>query len=348
FTGPWVLVLFHLKGAMEEAGKNPDQETRLPSWSLFRLVGGISILLFFLTLFFFMTFPRLGVGFFGPSWASGSAVTGFSDRLALGEVAEIQKSAAVAMRVSMDQSEILRGRELHWRGVALDHFDGRRWQKSKTGLTRLRRLGETYLLGEEVSNRASLIRQRIILEPNGSPALFTLNKPVMISGRLRHLFRDPLGNLRAASPFHLPVSYETLSYLEASWQEEPPASNFLQLPTIDSRIIQLSRRITEGISEEINKARALERYLQENYRYTLKGLPIEGKNPLAAFLFEVRQGNCEYFSSALTVMLRTLGIPARVVNGYLGGEWNPYGKYYLIRQSNAHSWVETYIADRGG
>ena len=348
FTGPWVLVLFHLKGAIEAAGKNPDQETGLPSWSLFRLVGGISIVLFFLTLLFFISFPRLGVGFFGPSWAGGSGVTGFSDRLTLGEVAEIQKSTAVAMRVSMDQPEILDGKELHWRGVTLDLFDGRKWQKSKTGLRPLRRVGETYLVGEGGSNRASLIRQRIILEPTGSPALFTMNKPVTISGRFRHLFRDPLGNLRAASPFPFQISYEVLSYLEANWQEEPPASSFLQLPTtMDSRIIQLSRRVTEEINDEINKARVLERYLKENYRYTLKGLPIGGKNPLAAFLFEVRQGNCEYFSSALTIMLRSLGIPARVVNGYLGGEWNPYGEYYLIRQSDAHSWVEAYISDQG-
>lgn len=346
FTAPWVLVLFHLKSAMDAAGKDPNMETRLLSWTLFRLVGGINVVLFFLTLAFFIAFPRLGVSFFGHSWASGSTVTGFSDRLALGEVAEIQKNSAVAMRVSIDRPEILAGRGLYWRGLALDLFDGRKWQKSTSDLAPLRRAGEIYLVGNWGDNTAPPVRQKIFLEPTGSPALFTLNRPVTISGRIHNLFRDPLGNLRAADPFHFQISYEALSYLEASWQEKFPESNFLQLPAIDPRIVSLSRRITEGINEDMKKARALERYLKENYRYSLKDLPV-GKDPLAVFLFELRQGNCEYFSSTLAVMLRSLGIPTRVVNGYLGGEWNPYGQYYLIRQSNAHSWVEAYFSDRG-
>ena len=347
FVAPWVLVLFHLKGAMEETGKDPDRETHLLSWSLFRLVGGTGGVLFFLTLTFFLVFPRFGVGFLGDVWASGSAVTGFSDRLSLGEVAAIKKNEAVAMRVSIDQPGRFGGREFYWRGLALDLFDGRKWERSKTSLTPLRRVGGAYLVDEWVGNTAPLIRQEIILEPTGSPALFTLSKPMAISGKLRHLFRDPLGNIRAAFPFPFQISYEVFSYLEASRPEEALVSNFLQLPAMDSRIVLLSRRLTEGVSDELKKARALERYLRENYRYSLEGLPVGGGDPLALFLFEVRQGDCEYFSSALAVMLRSLGIPARVVNGYLGGNWNPYGEYYLIRQSDAHSWVEAYFANQG-
>lgn len=347
FAAPWVLVLFHLKTATEAAGRNPDLDTRLLSWSLFRLVGSIDVVLLALTAFFFLSFPRLSAGFFGNAWATGSAATGFSDRLALGEVAEIQKNNAVAMRVSIDQPGRQGGEEFYWRGVALDLFDGRKWQKSRADSVPLRRQGETFLVGEAVADTASLIRQSITLEPSGSAALFTLGGPVAISGRFPALFQDPLGNLRAAYPFPFQISYEALSYPAAVRQARGPTSGSLQLAAADPRIAQLSHRIADAVRGDLNKARALEHYLRENYRYSLKDLPAGDGEPLALFLFEVRQGNCEYFASALAVMLRMLGIPSRVVNGYLGGEWNPYGEYYLVRQSSAHSWVEAYFEGQG-
>lgn len=347
FAAPWVLVLFHLKTATEAAGKRPDMDNRLLSWSLFRLVGCLDVVLFSLTAFFFISFPRVSAGLFGNAWATGSAVTGFSDRLALGEVAEIQKNNAVAMRVNMDQPGSQGGGDFYWRGVALDLFDGRKWQKSTADSISLKRQGETYFVGEAVSDSAALIRQRIVLEPSSSAALFTLSGPVAVSGRLPYVLQDPLGNLRGAYPSPFQISYEALSLPEGARQRGGPAGGALQLPKTDSRIIQLSRRITDGIQDELKKARTLESYLKQNYRYSLKDLPVGEGDPLAVFLFEAGQGNCEYFASALAVMLRSLGIPSRVVNGYLGGEWNPYGEYYLIRQSNAHSWVEAYFADKG-
>jgi transglutaminase-like putative cysteine protease len=343
FTAPWVLVLFHFKESMESAGVDPERHGHVVSWSLFRLVGKINVFLFILTLAFFVTFPRVSVGILGDTWASGAPVTGFSDHLSLGDVAEIKKNNAVAMRVTIDRPEYLRGKLLYWRGLTLDRFDGRKWERSKTRLTRLSRTGRSYLVDNTPGRRGPVIRQEIILEPNGSHALFTLGSPTTISGRLRQIFRDPLGNLRAARPFAFQTSYSVTSYLNSNGHKNVNGSNFLQLPTIDPRISALSRRVTDGIDGEMNKARALESYLKRNYRYSLKGLPIGRKDPLASFLFDVRQGDCEYYSSSLTVMLRNIGIPARVVNGYLGGNWNPYGEYYLIRQSNAHSWVEAYF-----
>lgn len=347
FTAPWVLVLFHLKQGMESAGEDPERHRQLVSWSLFCLVGRISGVLFLLTLVFFIIFPRVSVGILGDSWASGAAVTGFSDHLSLGDVAEIKKNNAVAMRVSIDRPDLLRGKMLYWRGMSLDRFDGRKWERSKIKLTQVRRVRGSYLVDDSPGHQGPLIRQEIILEPTGSRALFALGRPVTISGRLRHLFLDPLGNLRTARPFTFQTSYSVLSTLNANGYEKTNGGNFLQLPTVDPRILSLARRITKGRDGEMGKARALESYLKKNYRYSLKGLPTGGGDPLASFLFEVRQGDCEYYSSSLTVMLRSIGIPARVVNGYLGGDWNPYGEYYLIRNSNAHSWVEAYFGDKG-
>lgn len=347
FSAPWVLVLFHLKTASEAAGKDPDTESGLLKWALLRMMITINVVLFSLTLLFFISFPRVGAGFFGNPWIVGSGVTGFSDRLTLGEVAEIQKSSSVAMRVSIEQPAPLAGRKLYWRGLALDFFDGRNWQKSRSDFVQLRRMGRTYVVHGEVKKLVPPVHQKISLEPTGTPALFTLNRPVAIFGTFFNVFRDSLGNLRTTSPFPFQINYEVFSYPEESWKEEAPKKIFLQLPSLNPRIPELARQVTSGVDQDLRKARLIERYLRENYRYSLKGLPVGKEDPLTAFLFRARQGNCEYFSSALAVMLRSLGIPARVVNGYLGGEWNPYGEYYIIRQSNAHSWVEAYFSDRG-
>jgi protein-glutamine gamma-glutamyltransferase len=347
FLAPWVLVLFQLKAGTEAAGKDPNREPRLLGWHLLRLVGGINVVLFALTLLLFIMFPRFGVGLFGDVWATGSSVTGFSDRLALGEVSRIQKNGAVAMRVTLDRNLPHGERDLYWRGVALDEFDGRKWQKSRNDAMTLRRIGESYRLGTPVQRRSPLIHQRIILEPNGSSSLFALSKPVMISGRLGYLYVDSMGDVRTLHPFPFQISYEVLSYTEPGWNDQPPGDNFLQLPSVHPGIIALARKITEGISDDGKRARILESFLRDNYRYSLEDLPVADDDPLGAFLFQIKQGNCEYFASSLAIMLRSLGVPARVVNGYLGGEWNPYGEYFLIRQSNAHSWVEAYIAGEG-
>jgi len=347
FLAPWVLILLQLKEAAETRAQERGAETPAINLSLLRLATGTGVALFILTLFFFVTFPRLSVRLFAETWASGSGVTGFSDLLTLGQVAEIQKSSAVAMRVSMDRSRIAQHKSLYWRGITLDLFDGQQWQRSTTASTAVKRRGETYLVRESVINAGVSLRQNIILEPNGSAALFALGRPATISGRLGSVYRDPLGNLRFAYPLPFEVSYEVTSDTTDLAFDEPANGSFLQLPLVDSRIVALAHEAAGiGASEE-ERAHTLEKFLREKYRYSLEGLPLGEKDPLAAFLFTARQGNCEYFASALAVMLRSLGIPARVLSGYLGGDWNPYGEYYLVRQSDAHSWVEAYVGGKG-
>jgi transglutaminase-like putative cysteine protease len=347
FLAPWVLILLQLKEAAESAAKEQGAETPAITFSLLGLAAGTGVALFTLTLVFFVTFPRLSVRLLAETWASGSGVTGFSDLLTLGQVAEIQKSSAVAMRVTMDRTRIVQGKSLYWRGITLDLFDGQQWQRSKTVSTPLKRRGETYLIRESAINAEFPLRQSIILEPNGSAALFALGNPTTISGRLGNIYRDPLGNLRFAYPLPFEVSYEVTSGTPDAISDEPVAGSFLQLPSVDSRVIALAQEAAGITASEEQRAYSLERFLKENYHYSLEGLPQGEKDPLAAFLFAARQGNCEYFASALAVMLRSLGIRARVVNGYLGGDWNPYGEYYLVRQSDAHSWVEAYVQGRG-
>jgi transglutaminase-like putative cysteine protease len=346
FLAPWVLILLQLKEAAQDWDKTAEAEISFINFSLIRLAGLTGLALLTLTFFFFLTFPRLSVRLLADTWSSGSAVTGFSDLLTLGQFGEIQRSSAVAMRVSLDRTRIAPPyKHLYWRGITLDLFDGRRWQKSAAEITLLRRRGETYLVEEEDTSTA--LRQSIVLEPNGSAALFALGRPTSISGRLGNLYRDPLGNLRVAYPSPFQVAYEVASDTREAWFDQPATDNFLQLPLLDPRVAALAQTVAEVTAGEEAQAYVLQRFLQNNYGYSLEGLPQGNGDPLAAFLFDIKKGNCEYFASALAVMLRIRGIPARVVNGYVGGDWNPYGGYYLIRQSDAHSWVEAYVRGKG-
>lgn len=137
----------------------------------------------------------------------------------------------------------------------------------------------------------------------------------------------------------------------ASLADRPPDANippelapYLALPAeLPRRIGALAVQVTERARGPYSKAVALERHLQSAYRYTLDLKRDDRYEPLEDFLFVQRAGHCEYFASAMAVMLRTLGIPSRTVNGFYGGEWNPYGSYLAIRQGDAHTWVEAYF-----
>ena len=122
---------------------------------------------------------------------------------------------------------------------------------------------------------------------------------------------------------------------------------YLQLPRLDPRVPQLAAQITGSASSNYDKAVALEKYLKTHYGYTLQLPRSQVKDPLANFLFERKQGHCEYFASSMAVMLRTLRIPSRVVNGFRSDEFNDLTSNYVVRAKNAHSWVEAYFPGYG-
>ena len=124
-------------------------------------------------------------------------------------------------------------------------------------------------------------------------------------------------------------------------------AEYLALPSVDRRIPRLAEQITASSSNNYDKALALENYLRTRFAYTLQLSRTVPHDPLANFLFERKEGHCEYFASSMAVMLRTLGIPSRVVNGFRTGEFNDLTSQYVVRASNAHSWVEAYFPNYG-
>jgi transposase len=214
-----------------------------------------------------------------------------------------------------------------------------------------------YQFERPAPDRKSLDEQRIILEPLDTPTLFAAQKALYLSGPMDHLRRDDYsGALIAATPLKRRMAYSVWSDLSVPPESElraetlidlPPdiARLYLQLPKrLDPRIRQLAHDITReaGAVTPYDKAKAIEAYLKTRFGYTLD-LTINGEDPLAEFLFDVREGHCEYFATAMVILLRTLGIPARLVNGFQMGEFNDVNRMFTVRQSDAHSWAEVYF-----
>jgi transglutaminase-like putative cysteine protease len=300
-------------------------------------------------------------------------MSGFSDNVELGQIGEIKKNSAIVMRVRTGSP--VNYPLLRWRGVAMSNFDGHRWfaDARSRGTNRPTREG-WILLAErsELEGRPAVeIHFTIWLEPTGSEVLFAPFRPIALRGnfsteggsydasvRRSYLYSDDAGSVFNPSHNYAPVRYDGISILPVARPSEARTASttypeeirtlYLQLPSaLDPRISQLARQITGAASNPLDKSAALEAYLRGNFAYTLNLTGNPGKDPLAHFLFETRAGHCEYFASAMTVMLRTLKIPARVVNGFLPGEYNSLAGDYIVRASDAHSWVEAYFPGYG-
>jgi hypothetical protein len=180
----------------------------------------------------------------------------------------------------------------------------------------------------------------------------------MVDLRYSFLMRTATASYRIGQQSPRGVHYDAYSRLEDPPETSPapyPApllplqarSDDLQLPPLDPRIPELARAMTAGATTDLERARAIERRLRADYGYTLELPDHEVADPLAYFLFTRRKGHCEYFASAMTVMLRTAGIPARLATGFQSGVYNPITDFWLVRASDAHAWVEAWIPGRG-
>ncbi len=324
------------------------------------LIGG---LLFFLL-------PRFTTGYFGGYSLRPKLMTGFSESVELGQIGEIQKSTAVVMRIKVAGSPT-RFMSEKWRGIALTRFDGRRWSALQGERRRVYANGEGWFFlsnAREVSP-ATVLSYRVLLEPVASDSVFVAPGAGILRGRFsagsglgdpqrrNYLMVDAAGSLFNPFPNYSEVSYDAYSVpqsatpgqLRAAGETYPEeiSAEYLQLPKIDPRIVTLANEATAGAITPYDKAVALENYLHSHYGYTLDLSGSPGRDPLPNFLFERRAGHCEYFATAMTVMLRTLGIPARYINGFQTGEYNDVGGDFIVRASDAHSWVEAYFPGHG-
>jgi transglutaminase-like putative cysteine protease len=291
-----------------------------------------------LTVILFIVLPRTSYPLLDfLSRGAGSATSGFTDRVRLGAVSGIQEDNTIIFRASMEKiSDDL----LYWRGIVLDYFDGASWKSSNKALEAV------YAFPKIAGKR---IEQTIYLEPYENKYFFALDKPLNISRQ--HTQRQLDLTFSQADNISKRIKYNAWSSLsEIVPEKEIDRDLYLQLPGAGKgrteKMDSLVRRLVVKDDAEATVRSMLSFLKNGNYRYALKNLPLTS-HPLEDFLFKYRYGNCEYFASAMAVMLRMGGIPSRLVGGYRGGYYNEMGKYYLIPQKNAHVWVEAYIENKG-
>jgi protein-glutamine gamma-glutamyltransferase len=322
----------------------------------------------------FLILPRFNGGYMSGFSLQPTLVSGFSDDVELGEIGEIKKSSMVVMRVTVDGG-LRAARGVHWRGVALSHFDGKRWfnepQKS-TNLTRNDDAGWFRVNSADPGVRiaGNPIHYKVLLEPIGSTTLFVADETESIRGRFNNADnRAPLSQRNAylvedftGSIFNPYRSFSRIEYEAKSTVPAPPPAAvrgagtdypadirtmYLQLPALDPRVADLAKQITARDRTPYDKVQSIEGYLRSNFGYTLDLTGAPTSDPLAYFLFQKRAGHCEYFAAAMAVMLRTLGIPSRYINGFQTGEYNDVAGDLVVRASDAHSWVEAYFPGFG-
>ena len=379
----WAITLFHLRREMEDnflvkhtsATRAADRvevrrildSKRIVGRRFFLGTGALSFGAFVMASVVFLAIPRVGFGFFLKN-QRGLTMAGFNDGVKLGGHGVIKNDPTVVMRVEIDPKFGARDKaEIHWRGVAFDHYERGRWSRSQIAPRTVENvstprdgIARHQILSKDTEgfDQDLAVKQEIWLDPFDTDVLFAASMPRAYDVP-RVVFRKPkdMRNDEMRVDHGSTVHYTVWSELfpppakvlrAANGQEPPLFAVYHQVPKeITPETRALAAQITAGLDNNYDKAKAIERWLETNLSYTLE-LADPGKmEPIHFFLFKRKKGHCEYFASAFVVLARIAGIPTRQVNGFLGGEWNEYKGYVAVRAGDAHSWAEVYFPGRG-
>lgn len=348
---------------IRKASKSPGtrlvaQRTPMGRLALFTATVSVGILVIAVGFFFLLPrTARAALQRFGPGHYR---MAGFTSEVDLSSIGEIQQRGTPVMHVRTEDGRPMPP-GLKWRGAALAAFDGRRWYNPPgmrlTGLVLPQKRG-LFVLATGAQQRRAAPRVTYVVHLNdlAGDALFFAGRPEFLWIDAQYIERTAPGTFRRQGGPPPEITYQARSLVEqddGGTDEDLATDNalragvYLRLPPTDQRVWALARSITAGMGDPYYQARAIERYLPSHYGYTLRLPEREPSDPIANFLFVRRKGHCEYFASAMAVMLRTLGIPSRVVTGFQGGVYNPLDHQQLIRASDAHSWVEAWLPERG-
>jgi len=327
-----VLVLTGALSAINGTGERVHPALRL------RHAGVLLVQAVPLMLALFVLFPRVS----GPLWGlpedAHSAVSGLGDTMSPGRISQLGLSDEVAFRVDFAGRPPPPSR-LYWRGPVLTHTDGETWSAAET---------ETGAGAPVDAPPGRPVEYAVTLEPHQERWLFALELPVTVPPGAR-MSAD--ARLLAAKPVRERVRYELRSdpTLRPQRAEPPALRDALRLPDgRHPRARDLARRWRRetGAVDRALVDRALAYFGEEAFYYTLRP-PLLSGDTVDEFLFGTRRGFCEHYAAAFAVLMRAGGVPARVVTGYQGGEMNPLGDYLIVRQRDAHAWVEVWLEGQG-
>lgn len=317
----------------------------------------VSIGILALTAGLFFLLPRTADAAFARLVSHRVYLPGFSDHVKLGEIGEFKTSSRPVMHIAIYSTEWPSG--LKWRGGALVHFDGKAWTNPHPISTpQVVDRGHVNLVPSQLRRNGRRISYTIQVDGIENDSLFFAGLPEQVDLRGTSLFRTETDSFHLGHPPLPGFRYEAYSLVEPPPERGAPIfpapligpgerESDLQLPPLDPRIPTLARSMTADATTPLESARAIERHLRKDYGYTLELPTNEVQHPLANFLFTRKKGHCEYFASAMVVLLRSAGIPARMATGFQSGVYNPITDLWLIRASDAHSWVEAWLPDRG-
>lgn len=314
---------------------NQDNSMRLSMTDLRKIVAAgllMPLLSLPLILMFFPILPRTQL----PLWrflSSASGVTsGLSDKVEPGISSSLDESTVLAFRAEMPNQH----RQLYWRGTVFNQIEGKSWIRNRA------------VPFEKGVLRGQKIVQTIYPEPSASKFVIALDRSTSIS--LKWLKRNPDGVFESLGPARRRLNYSAESVVEdveASGSQVDKTFYLSLPPDIPARMKKLASQVREGGKNDRARLELLETHFRNGgYRYSTSALPT-GDGALEQFLFEGKRGHCEFFASTFAILLRSAGVPSRLVGGYLGGEYNELGGYYLIKEKMAHVWVEVFIEGSG-
>jgi len=291
-----------------------------------------------LVVLLFILFPRINTGLRFDLRAGSSANTGFSERLAPGNIAALANSSDIAFRAEFPGRTTMPPGPMYWRGAVMWHCDGLEWHAPYVPVSIARSAGQF--------PRGNTIRQRITLAPHGARWMFALDRP----------FEIPSGAILARGDYLWSVQtirkarrYEVVSSLGTAGKELTPGERreALEVPAWISPAV---RELAQSWATQSSSPRAVVnsalQFFQSGFRYSLSPGQYR-RNDLEQFLFHRRIGFCEHYAASFATLMRLAGIPARVVVGYLGGEYNDLGHFFLVRQADTHAWCEVWLPESG-
>lgn len=306
-----------------------------PQWrQLLRQSGTLLVQAAPLVLVLFVLFPRLNGPIWGLSKDAYSGMTGLSDRMAPGNISSLAQSDEVAFRVRFD-GPLPDDNQLYWRGPVLGSFDGRAWAIRQN----------PHNPGPQIVEASDPVSYTITLEPHNRDWLLALETLVE---RPRYGFLSINRVLIAPGQVRERKQYRVTSWLNTAQSGLDPDDRreTLALPGDENPEARALGESWRTLPERQRIQKALDRFVAQPFFYTLQP-PLLADDGVDQFLFDTRRGFCEHYAGAFTFLMRAAGLPARVVTGYQGGDFNPVGDYLLVRQRNAHAWSEVWLQDQG-
>jgi transglutaminase-like putative cysteine protease len=368
---PGALVLSHLRrevegnyrqGARDRTGLPVDvprilRSRRVISRGFLLVTCSLSIPVFLFTALLFLLFPRVGLSLLLLNHSRSSRMIGFSTRVDLGSVGKLRSDPTIAMRVHLTEANGAPASRLalYLRGTSFDHYDGSAWTRTRPLHQTLQQDGNFVWIG---GGPRGALAMTVDLEPINPPIVFLPADAVGFRVMEPSEGISPKGpKLTGAADGEYKyerVEERGLQYAVYRGRTRPgllgsaDLDRYLQVPDpIRDQLTTLAKQWSSGLTQDRDLAHAIEEHLRTDYRYDLDSPSGAAAQPLLHFLFVSKAGHCEFYSTAMAVLLRTLHVPTRNVTGFIGGTYNRFGDFYAVRQGDAHSWVEVYLDGAG-